>query len=138
MMESGQQAYQLRKCGQKYKGMENLMRASPDIISSGLKPLWYTCLTRRIRSAAQRVSMDKREDTQRRLWLLVDKGSLAGEPNQGPLSFSSARIRTRALRVRLGGWQRDRSRQTCQLGMVAKEASEILESQSQQRSRCRL
>ena len=44
MVESGQQAYELRHCGEEYEDMEDLMGAPPNIISSRLKPLRHTCL----------------------------------------------------------------------------------------------
>lgn len=44
MVESGQQAYELRHCGQENKNMEYLMGAAPDIESPRLKPLRYSCL----------------------------------------------------------------------------------------------
>lgn len=52
MVESGLQAYELGHCGEEYEDMEDLVGASPNIKSSRLEPLRYTCLKSRVRFAA--------------------------------------------------------------------------------------
>lgn len=44
MVESGQQAYELRHCSQEDQNMEYLMGAAPNIKSARLKPLRHSCL----------------------------------------------------------------------------------------------
>lgn len=44
MVESGQQAYKLRHCGQEDEDMKYLMGATPDIKSPRLKSLRYSRL----------------------------------------------------------------------------------------------